>query len=388
MNTLHENNKITKSDYKPIPINEPRIDSLMLRIELDKCKILETELISTTAIFYHDTQEINDEILPPAPYKFVIDGVIFRVQIKHIPQYNRTTGKHESKASIEIVLTSKLLRERYFECINKDNIKYFYERFMSFKLFHCSYSDFLNSYVSDIDICINRYASNKQDFVKILNSLYIQSGNKQRYLKPPFTDANNIGLVMNTRYGAKPSLPFVKLYHKETELLNKSVEFYNTYLQKHFSKEIKNLTRIECTIKNYAHKKRLISKGIINDFTTLNDLLNIPQTDLKKFVLFSIEEYIMQRIRKRVSDLSPTDHIIFETIQTAVILGADFETILNCFKTFKGTSPQTTANGKTRIKKRVKYLYDLLIHKDIKIEIIANSNKNVIEYLKYLGLNF
>ena len=293
-----------------IPINQAFIDSLKLRIPYDSCEIIDQELISSTSIYYHDTGNLDCEILPPAPYKICIDGITFRIQITNIPIYNPDTQQRESTKFIEIVLTSKLLRERYFEGITKENLHHFYEIFMSYDVFHCEYEEFLNAQVSDIDIAINRYCQSTEAWIEIIRSIYNQTGTKQKYLRK-IIESSNIGLQFNTRHSAKPSLPNLKLYHKELEMHSKSAEFYNTYLFPKFDGPLKGLTRIEATIKNALHKRRLYKYSILPEFKTLKELSEIEEVQLRKFVFFSVSAYVTKTLRKKAPNLSPTDHLLF-----------------------------------------------------------------------------
>lgn len=368
-----------------IPINVAIVDSLKLRIPKSECEIVDKNLISETSIYYHDTEELDCEVLPPAPYKIVIDGITFRIHIVQIPIYNEETHEREPTQFLEVVLTSKLLRERYFEGINKTNLRHFYDTFMSYNVFWCEYETFINSQVSDIDICINRYAESTQAFVDIIENLYFQSGTKQKYLRK-IIESNTLGLVFNSRTAAKPSLPFIKVYHKELELHIKSADFYNNYLFPEYTEKIKGLTRVEATIRNALHKRRLYKHNVLPEFKTLNELVNIEEIELRKFVVFSITSYVKAITRKKAPNLSPTDHIIFELMQNCVLKGYDFETILSLRDNFKGTSDQVTANARSRMKTKLTEIFDLLIHKDFKIQAKEKHNNHVIEYLKFFGI--
>src|SRR5690606_613329 len=112
---------------------------------------------------------------------------------------------------------------------------------------------------------------------------------------------------------------FIKFYFKEYELLTKSAEFYNKFLFPEFGHAIKNLTRIECTIRNHAHKQRLIKNKVLPDYTSLRDFLEIPESNLKDFVIFSLKSYIVPRYRIKSPKLSPSDFIIFELIQNCLL---------------------------------------------------------------------
>ena len=74
-------------------------------------------------------------------------------------------------------------------------------------------------------------------------------------------------------------------------------------------------------------------------------------------------------------------------MQTCIYNGSDFEQIMNYVETFKGTSQKVTANARSRMRKKIKEIYDLLIHKDFKIQAKLNHNNHVLEYLRFFGIN-
>lgn len=373
-------------NYCDIPINTPLIDSTTIRIPLSECEVISDQLVSLTATIIQATGEVINENSPPVPIIIRIDGVKFKFSVEHIPIYNKQTRQKIQTPFISFLLTTKILRHRYFEGINIENLEYFYNEFMSYNLIKCSFETFKNAQPSDTDICINRYVKSKNCFIDIINDLYIATGTKQQYVRPPIAGTDGIGLVFMKRKTSKPTLPFIKLYHKEIELQTKSFDFYKKYLSPHYDKKIKNLTRIEATIKNAKHKYRLIKYNVLPEYNTLKDLVQISKRDLKKFIIFSIDSYISKRIRRKAPNLAPKDHLIFELMQNCLINGADFESILLVLNSYKGTTPQNTANSRYKMRKLLTELFDLLIHKDLKIQTKINNNNHVLEYLRYLGL--
>lgn len=370
--------------YKNIPINSPLTDSFSLKILFSDCTIIDERLTSSTSIYYESLDEIDCELHPPKPISIISNGITIRIGLAEIPIFNSETKEKVQTKFINLTVSSKLLKERYFEGITKHNIELLYKEFISFNVFHCTLETFLNGYMSDVDICINRYSENPQTFSDALDVLISQCGNKQKHLHK-VSESMNVGLSFNKRDYAKPSIPFIKLYHKEFELLSKSAEFYNTYLFKHFAKEIKNLTRIEVTIKNYAHKERLKKYNIIPQFKTLFDYLQIPQKDLYNVVIFSINGYIENAPRQKAPNLSPSEHIMYELIQNCVLKGYDHKTLLTIVDTFKGSSVASTNVARSRMRKQITDLFDLLIHKDLKIESQVRHNNHVLEYLKFIN---
>ncbi len=382
MSRLQEIDKLTKTLIS-IPGNIALIDSLSLKIPLSECEIIDQRLTAEVCYFYPSLEAYEDELLPPKPILIYENGVTIRFSLCEIPIYNKDTDERVQTKFIVLTLSAKLLRERYFEGINSSNIRLIYERFIDFKIFYCDFEVFINSLASDVDICFNRYCESAQTFSDSLDVLANQTANKRKHLHLVRRDSN-VGLNFNNRNHATPSLPFIKLYHKEFELLTKSVEFFNYYLQA-YRFEIKNLTRIEVTIKNYKHKQRLEKYKILPNFKTLNELLEIPQYNLYQFIIFSFNSYIEKQQRIASPNLSPTEHIIYELLCNCISSGYDFNSLISVIDNFKGNTAETTAVSKSRMKTKITELLKLIEAKDMKLAKKAQHNKNISNYLEFLN---
>lgn len=368
-----------------IPINKAVIDSLSLKIPFSECNIIDERLTSQTCIYYETLDMIDCELHPPKPIVIIQDGITVRVSLTEIPIYNKELDKHETTKFIVLTLSSKLLRTRYFEGIHKHNLMYLYNQFMYMNVFRCSLETFINGHISDIDICINLYVEHPSIYHDALNLIVTDCGVKAKYCHL-INENQNLGLTINTRHSAKPSLPFIKLYYKEYELLTKSAEFYNKFLFPEYGQAIKKLTRIECTIRNAHHKRRLIKHNIIPEYTTLKEFVEIPESNLREFVVFSLKSYIEPQFRIKSPDLSPTDHIIFQLIQNCYQKGYDKDSLLQIADLFDNHNKDSTDVARSRIRSKIKSLSDLILNTDLKIAAKENYNHHVISYLNQLNL--
>lgn len=368
-----------------IPTNTPLTDSFSLKVPFNYCEIIDERLTSQTCVYYESLDMIDCELNPPKPILIQNNGITIRIGLCEIPIFDNETKEKTQTKFINLTVSAKLLKNRYFEGINKNNIELLYKEFIAFNVFKCSYETFLSGYISDVDICLNRYTNSPQCFEDALDVLISQTGNKGKHLHK-VSESMNIGLSFNKRDFAKPSIPFIKFYHKEFELLSKSADFYNFYLFPDYAHAIKNLTRCEVTIKNYDHKQRLKKFNICPQFKTLAEYLEISQKELFNVIVFSINSYIENKPRQKAPNLSPTDHLIYELIQNCIMSGYDHKTLLNIVLTFKGSSLETTQVAQSRMRKKITDLFDLLIHKDVKIQSQANHNKHVLEYLNFINL--
>lgn len=370
---------------KKIPCNVPLVDSFSLKIPLNDVDVIDDRLTSETHIYYIALESIDSEPSPPKPIIWSSEGITVRVGLANVNIWDNENKIFVPTKFVNLTVSAKLLKERYFEGITKENIEVIYNQFLSFEIFYCTLEVFCSGYVSDVDICINRYANSVDCFDDALSSLMVQSGTKIKHLHKINAD-NNCGMTMNKRDFAKPSLPFVKFYFKEYELKSKSLEFYDLFLQDNFNTQIKNLTRVEATIKNYAHKSRLAKYKIMPMFKSLQELLEIQEKELYNFVVFSVGSYVETVPRVKAPDLSPMDHIIFELMQNCVMKGFDIGNLLNVANTFKGSTPESTAVAQSRIRTKIKNLGGLLLNKDIKIHSINQHNNHVLEYLNFINL--
>lgn len=274
------------------------------------------------------------------------------------------------------------MRQNYFDGITLNNIRSAYDYIIDIGAFTCSYNDFLQGSVSDIDICVNYRldAPSLHQSLKRLPTFSAQS--KHRYfhliaLKNKFGKLHNLGIDINTRQKAKPSLPYFKIYHKELELLSKSALFYNTYLFPNY--DIKNLCRSEFTIKSYKHKKRLQKVGL-PEFTTLVQYLNIPKKILLAVHDTGISSYTIKRQpRSEIIGLSPNDTLLYHFMQLAIKNGSDIDDLKHVLNQFEGSR-------RTRVKDKINTLYSKYLTGDISNKKTVEKNTKINSFLRRFKL--
>jgi hypothetical protein len=365
-----------------IPIGKAIIDSFSLKIEMSKIDVLDAKLTSMTSIVYQDTGEF-EENLPPKPVVISENGITIRFSLCSFPVYDKETGERPLTQFLVLTVSSKLLKERYFEGINKFNISHLFKTFLEFNVFSCTIQSFLNGQISDIDICVNNHAT-KPIFSEVCKSLLIMAGLSSQRMRL-FDDEKQIGLMFSNRGWGTPSYPFIKAYHKELELKTKSKEFYDNYLQP-YEEQMKNLVRMEGTIRNYKHKLRLEKFDVLPKFKTLGDFLEIPEKNLHSFLNFSLNSYVNKTRTLPTPQLSPTDHLLYNLIQMCIDKGYDKIDILAVCDTFKGANVESDKVAKSRLKNKVKKLIDLLVDKDRKIKEKLQTNQAVKVYLNEFGI--
>lgn len=284
--------------------NKINIDSLLLRLPLtsELVQIISSSfndryvLINTSTgeeLNYNKQNEIsllNDHI----NYKFWI-------RTKHI--------RGITNSYLYMIITSKMLKNKYFKGITQSNIKYIYDELMELNIFHCSFKTFMEvSSVTDIDFKQDDYLnSNDYDEVKhqfrSITKETKQSGKGYQNYKS--------GIAWNTRKNATKTKPFVKVYDKEKQLISECENFRSVYLNKW---NIKDLKRFEFTIKDLKHLNRLgISK---NSLQAIISLTNEEKLKIKRQTLDSIleKDNIQKTEIKSEDKLNPNDQVIYNLI--------------------------------------------------------------------------
>ncbi len=165
-----------------IPINVPLIDSLSLKIPFLLCDILDLRITSLTSTYYESLESHDEDLNPPKPLLIKNNGISIRIQLISIPEFDRILNSSNNVQYISLTISSKLLCENYFQGINSKTIQQIYNFFMGLEVFQCSFQTFLNSKVSDIDVCINRTIDTPILFSNTLDNLLTQVGTKRKFV--------------------------------------------------------------------------------------------------------------------------------------------------------------------------------------------------------------
>jgi len=270
--------------------NTGLIDSLKIRVKLDKIKIIDKRLITDFIAYYptiehldndgNEQTKLGDNYKKAEPFVKIINGITYRIYIKAFIDKNKLAHEY-----VVFQISAKMLKERYFEGITSDNYNCIVDDINSFGVLHVSKGAFLDGLVSDIDICINQLIDLKS--LKTAFAFILQNPNSGKlplihYINQSSTLKNtfNLGMDFNKREKASNSAPYCKIYHKGFELLSKSIIFYKAYLEPMKTSVLDNLVRYEFTIKAHKHKEYLISKGYKADFKTFSDLLKCHPKEL------------------------------------------------------------------------------------------------------------
>jgi hypothetical protein len=371
--------------------NTGLIDSLKIRVKLEKIKIIDKRLITDFIAYYPDIdsldgnyteqQKLGDNYRKAEPFIKIINGITYRIYIKAFIDSKKTAHEY-----VVFQISAKMLKQQYFEGITVENFKMIVDDINAFGVLKVSYTDFLQGLVSDIDICINQLIDLKS--LKTAFSFILHNPNKGKLpLIHHISQSNslkntfNLGMDFNKREKASNTAPYCKIYHKGFELLSKSSQFYRAFLEPMKASVIDNLVRYEFTIKASKHKQYLCEKGFNANFKTLYDLLKVHQRDLKAIAQSGLKHYIEPKEKSKVDkELNPMDLMVQFYIENLIKLGFDEQKLLGF------THLIDCPVAKSRTKTKAKKLIDDLKNRDknIKSEIMQNERSN--NFLKNLGI--
>lgn len=307
--------------FSPSPF---KIDSFKLRILKEDLKsiTLPNNLNAKIISIYADTGEIVDSNQLGIKDKANIlklsnddDITSIAVAIESI----RTSLNQRDYLTLKI--TSKLLKQRYYEGINSETIFNVVEYLNSVGI-GISLEQLLKSEITDIDICKdNLITPNKYN--SLINTIKTNAKPSKEQNKGYniFNQKENKGIEFSSRKKATPSNAFFKIYNKFLD--SKSLKHFKFFENYGLQTDI-NLHRIEATLKNKKH----FEKYNLNN--TLETFLNIEQNDLAK-IISDITSIHLNKIKENKMELRKQQNLYESYIELCLKFGLElnmqFETI-------------------------------------------------------------
>lgn len=312
-----------------IPINVPIVDSFTTLTPIDSFEFIPPQLSDLWALVNQETGEVSDT--SPLPLRINSDGVRFIVSIIKMPKVSY----------LRITFTTKMLFQNYFDGINAKNFKYCFLYVLEKTQLRIKYSDFVNdSIINDIDICVNRYASD-QDFKGYYDKFKHYAG--VRTFHAPAENSlgqkHLIGFQFTNRKDASVTNPFVKFYSKYYEMHDvKNSGFIANVIHHNFA----DLRRIEITIKNRRHLESVCKHEKINYPKNLNEFLLLLPSQISRLFSCVLSRYIPNNDNRQqipISELekSPfTPNLAFQLAMLNELLqnGYTFKQVVNLIDTF------------------------------------------------------
>ena len=352
-----------------IPLYTPKIDSTLLSIPLDKCTIIDSNLVDivTTLKVNNTTGEaISSNEKKGEPYTKRYNGISFKIWVKY--QFDYVNGKKVAMPYLNFLANSKQLEGRYFEGITKNTYKDYYNVIMALNVFKCAYKDFQGARYSDTDVSFDFRATDKEfDVLKtnikksVLDIRLIHTTNSKK----------NSGIWTPTqrepRKQGTPSKPYIKFYSKELDFRHNSKEFADNYFT---LDDYKNIIRFEATVINAKHKTRL---GIQSGKTFYEFL----EFDLQLLCRNMFNEYLTKPKLVKATGLRPLEMIIVKAINKIIEQGGNKNDIYDIFDLSNYTNDR-------KVKSRMFDRYNKIINNAHinREKLEANTvTRNVFEFL-------
>ena len=299
--------------------NKISLDSFKLRIPSSVVKIIDTTLMGKWSLVHDETGDIDPHFNKLNSVTRKENGKTSRYAIERQVTKDKTVSEF-----ITMLINSKLLESNYFDGITKDNIKLVYDAIIAQRVVYFTFEDFIaKSDITDMDFKKDAIISDFSTCINQLRNLARESKQKGKGYRH-FNTKENKGIEFSDRRTtAYKTTPYIKLYHKELELIHKSWEFKDAYLN---GIDFKNVVRIETTVKNNAHCKHL---GIKDN--SLNTLLNLTDQTKEQIIRTALSRHIQPRVKpsKEQNELKPMEKILYAFLIMLMDNGVSFESAKN-----------------------------------------------------------
>ena len=368
-----------------IPLNKVKIDSFRLLIPFKDVTILDTTLEQKVIAQILDTGEIQE--LENSETKSTIfkteQGINSRFAIHHFFNEQKELTKY-----LAVIVNAKMLKEQYFQGIDKTNIHNAFNFINSQGVIKIDKETFLNAKVVDVDFCVDIILKDTsvKEFVKYANQI---AKPKKETNVITYTQDKNTGIQFGHRLGVGKAYlkkQFLKYYAKLVSLKydEKNIEFYKTFIEPRlFEKTIfsdqkehksilneSNFIRMETTIKNKDHFKTY-GKNI----STLKDLIQLDiQTDYFYFLRPQMQYMdVYQKILHNENE-TLTDKVYYQLmVQTSNNLSMDVQDTIPFLLNMLFPYNSDDKNLKQKRNQLKKKLIDIALKR--KQEILKLNNK-------------
>lgn len=297
-------------------------DSLKVRIPLRDVELIGDNIGKIHTIVNKETGESFEDFKKNSEkYNYKGVSVHWRLETQQ--------DKGVNKEYLVILVNSKILRERYFDGITKDNSKLVYDNIIELGIAKFTYESFLKAQCTDVDFKKDIYCKSFGDVIeqiqKISKSSPLSNRGYNSLNKRKKGILINQGIEFGKRKTASIGYPYLKFYHKFIELVYNSGEFYREYIES-LNLDIDNLVRIEFTIKNKAH----FLKYKITD-TSLENILNLDQSTLENIMNDILVIHLDKRVKVIEVKTKTTmrDNYVIQSLYWSIKNGMSYDQIKN-----------------------------------------------------------
>lgn len=260
------------------------------------------------------------------------------------------------KMYFKITLTSKMLKERYFEGININNINLILDyldrigleidrkQFLSeAKCFDVDY--FIDS---DYHLKESTYQGYMKDLIKMGAKGYF------RKTKSVLEKKTIAGCQFINRKDASIKMPFIKVYDKEDELMTKSFEFFHNFLE---GQDFRGRRRLEVTVKNKKHFQSIFGQSVEDKVINVNFILT---RDVNKILGNLFSRYDAHKVFKKGYErdskkYSPTDKMMGLLAYELMLQGYSFRMVVNLYNANGKYGNIEKSRMKTKVKRGLEY---------------------------------
>lgn len=240
-----------------INVSKRSIDSLKVRIPLAKVELINPLLLGDYTLVQNSTGLIldDDDFKQNAPC-FNQNGIKTYYKIEKQVTQNQTVDTF-----CTILLSSKVLGNRYFDGIQNSTLNEVYDSLQNQNFVNFSLGDFVEGEITDIDVKYDFVSNQKAtDFVATLYN-GAKMVKKAVHGCSVYKKEDNCGVQFALRKtDCFKTAPYLKFYEKVRELNFKSTAFYQSYIKGKVQLP-PELIRCETTIKNKKHLRLLGAEG-------------------------------------------------------------------------------------------------------------------------------
>jgi len=321
--------------------NFATVDSLQVRVPLVSVDNYADSLTENTFLVT-STGEVLEERTTNRVHLTKDKDLSF--QVKNV----RHSGR-ENIPCLQIMATSKLLGQRYFDGINRDTFQILYDAIQRQGLVDLRREVLLSQgLVTDVDVKIDAYLPEHVNFVDYTKQLERDcriSAKIGEGCKRYNNQDQGQGIQFGTRKTATVGRPFLKVYNKALELQTKSAEFNREHISGHH--DIQGLVRTEVTMKNRESFKRVL--GTSN--SSLGSLLSFSPQTLNKAVTHAGNAHLSKvtKYQSRTSTgLSGNSLTIYNLMRNCLESGMCLEDVIDIATT--GHSKKSRQRARSLVK--------------------------------------
>jgi hypothetical protein len=358
----------------PIKFGIVKIDSFKVIIPMNKVDVRNGKLNQpyVNIKLYESTGELLETLNRDTNTYSDKKGIKIKLEVCRIKFDNVGQKGFTGEEFLIFQPSSKLLEKIYFDGINLDNLPLIYNYLINLNIVHFSYESFLNARFCDVDFCID-YPITVEEFRQSNTNIELSVLEKLKLLVKPFD--KHTGLQFNERERATPTRPFIKFYHKSTELTQKSNEFYCEFLKDNYFNEINSgIGRYEVTVKNAEFKKHYKIESM-----SVEELLNIPSATIENMFKRFLPNYLYKSIREKKMKLSPTNEMLLVAINKLIHYGESEQEIIHSM-----LNPIDEKVARSRSKKLLQELFEQ-VNNPTQLAENNESKKVMNDFYKAIG---